>query len=72
MNIGEMESELFTHRELLILTTALVMLKENTEDEKWSAVDEDIYCRLLNRFTNLLECEEEIVKLAQLVQDEYL
>lgn len=68
--LGQTESELFTHKELLMLTTALVTLKESTD--RWTDKDEDIYCSLLNRLTNLLECQEEIVELAQLVQNEYL
>ena len=73
MKLGQTESELFTHKELLMITTALVTLKESTaHDNRWTDKDEDIYCSLLNRFPNLQECEDEIIELAQLVQDEYL
>lgn len=73
MKFEQTESELFTHKELLMLTTALVTLKESTTyDNRWSNKDEDIYCSLLNRLTNLQECEDKIIELAQLVQDEYL
>lgn len=68
----DIENNLFTKTELVMLITGLVWLKEDTTlDTRWNDRYEDIYCSLLNRLTYLLDEYEDLEELQIAITAEY-